>query len=238
MAAKYWAGVYLVAALAMPAMGCSLELGDSPFLCNKGGKPECPVGYTCTNNYCVKEGECPDTVPGCKGTSTCGNGTCEAGEKTTCPKDCTGGNNEAGPPDDGGPKDIGNTPPDTVPWAADQPIIMPDTDPWPPDNGPTQAGYGFKCNSTTLPCQPGLDCIAVGSACTSFCTKKCTTSGQVCTGNPAGTSAYCLLENSSTGQYHCAFICKLDTQTWACPGNLTCSPTPNPPTSKQYPCLP
>ena len=236
MAVKFLACAALLA-VAMAPTGCSLDLGDSPFLCNKGGKPECPAGYECKGTYCVQEGTCPSTVPGCGGTTTCGDNKCEAGEKTSCPKDCPGTNNEAGAPD-AGPLEGGAPPPDMMPPA--------DTDPWPPDQPmmfpdqtPTQAGYGSKCLNGFPPCQPGYDCVAIGSATTAFCTKTCTsTTGGVCSGSPPGTEAYCLLENSTTGVRHCAFLCKLDSQTWSCPGNLTCSPAPNPPGSTQYPCMP
>ncbi len=44
--------------------GCNLDLGEIPFLCNKG-EPKCPNGYTCQSNVCVREGECPVGVKGC-----------------------------------------------------------------------------------------------------------------------------------------------------------------------------
>ena len=111
--------------------------------------------------------------------------------------------------------------------------------PPPPDKPPPAlSGYGSKCLNGFPACQAGYDCVAVGSATSTFCTKQCSPSGQVCTGTPPGTAAYCLLQNSSTGQYHCSFLCKLDSQTWSCPANLTCSSSPNPPGSKQYPCMP
>ena len=228
----------VVSLAAVASSGCSLNLGDSPFICNTG-EPQCPLGYACKSNYCVKDGKCPDHVPGCEGsTAKCGNGKCEAGEITSCPKDCTGTGDARAP-------DMGQ-----VPWEQGVPppdmMQSHDWDPWPPDKfipspdlKPALAGYGYKCLNGHPACEPGLDCVAVGSATTAFCTQKCTsTTGAQCPGTPPGTAAYCLLENSSTLQRHCVFLCKLDTQTWSCPGNITCSPTPNPPLSQQYPCLP
>jgi len=228
----------ILAVGAAACSGCALKLGDAPFLCNSG-EPQCPLGYECNNGYCVPEGKCPETVPGCPAAKpACGNNKCEAGEKTSCPKDCTG-KSDARPPDQGqGNVDKGPLPPDMM--------ASHDWDPWPPDKGPpppdTQpalAGYGWKCNNGHPKCQPGLDCVAIGSATTAFCTKECFSStGAQCTGTPTGTSAYCVIENSSTKKRHCAFLCRLQTQTWPCPGNLTCSSSPNPAGSQQYPCMP
>jgi len=71
-------------------VGC-MDLGDVPFYCCKDCDPQCPGGYECKGNYCVRKGSCPDVVPECKNTNKCGNGTCDAGEdKTSCPADCGG----------------------------------------------------------------------------------------------------------------------------------------------------
>jgi len=48
-----WAG--LAAALLTAATGCSLDLGEAPFLCHPG-TPECPAGYECSGKVCVREG--------------------------------------------------------------------------------------------------------------------------------------------------------------------------------------
>jgi hypothetical protein len=63
-----------------------MDLGEAPFKCCKGCKPqECPDGYECKGDSCVKKGTCPDSVAGCK----CGNGQCDPGENNeTCPSDC------------------------------------------------------------------------------------------------------------------------------------------------------
>ena len=174
----------VVSLAAVASSGCSLNLGDSPFICNTG-EPQCPLGYACKSNYCVKDGKCPDHVPGCEGsTAKCGNGKCEAGEITSCPKDCTG-TGDARPPDMGQvPWEQGVPPPDMM--------QSHDWDPWPPDKfipspdlKPALAGYGYKCLNGHPACEPGLDCVAVGSATTAFCTHKCTsTTGAQCPGTP------------------------------------------------------
>jgi len=46
--------------------GCSPDLGEIPFFCNKGNTP-CPEGYRCTGGYCHREGECPSLIPECRG---------------------------------------------------------------------------------------------------------------------------------------------------------------------------
>ena len=53
-----------VAALLVGAGGCSLDLGEIPFVCNPG-EPKCPEGYTCTDNVCHREDECPASIKSC-----------------------------------------------------------------------------------------------------------------------------------------------------------------------------
>ncbi len=79
---------------AFSLIGCSIELGESPFECNDG-TPECPSGYECMasdllkRKYCVKAGACPAFIPECVPNATCGDNKCEAGENTqSCPGDC------------------------------------------------------------------------------------------------------------------------------------------------------
>lgn len=58
----------LLGALVLGALvlgGCSLDLGEIPFLCNRGNTP-CPEGYTCTAGYCHREGACPSLIPQCR----------------------------------------------------------------------------------------------------------------------------------------------------------------------------
>jgi hypothetical protein len=87
--------VLLPLALLIPA--CALELGDAPFYCCAKCNPQCPDGYECKANYCVKEGECPETVPGCKSGGNCGNNACDNGETcATCAADCGKCNNVCG----------------------------------------------------------------------------------------------------------------------------------------------
>ncbi len=228
-------------ALAASLLGaCSLDIGEIPFKCNKGGYPLCPAGYECKfSEWCVQEGTCPSTLAGCGGDGgSCGNGKCEAGESASCPADCA--NTEAGVTGDVGMQwpDQGVNTPDIDPWAPDQPPLPPDMPPLPPDMPVTGGDFGDKCSLSSPNCNSGLTCIGIGTGATmGFCTKTCPTSGSPCTGTPTGTFAACLLKDSSN-KYYCAFLCKLSTQSWSCPGTLSCSPSANPPGSDQHPCMP
>ena len=236
-------GKHILAALATLTLGgCVLELGDAPFLCNRGGNPECPDGYECRGITAAKQPCCvqvgAELGPGCNGsTVTCNNnGKCESGENTgNCPKDCPS------KVTDGGPKPEGTKPPDNgQPPPPDQFVPPPDQykPPPPPDMKPPLGGFGAKCN-TSMPCSTAFQCTTVGATATDgFCTKKCYTSGSTCTGMPTGTMAYCLLSNPAKTEYYCAFLCKLSIQTWACPATLKCDPVENPPGSGQFVCLP
>jgi hypothetical protein len=71
-----WSGIgrhLLLGLLLAPLAGCSPDLGAIPFFCNKG-YPKCPDGYTCTDNYCHREDECPEVIPGCQGKRTADGG--------------------------------------------------------------------------------------------------------------------------------------------------------------------
>ncbi len=114
------------------AQGCSLDLGEAPFKCNKG-KPKCPDGYQCSKwGNCIKNGFCPSNLAECAsldagvkadGTTgdatgaNCGNGKCDPGETaTSCPKDCNSsavcGNGKCDPGETAAscPKDCGSSP--------------------------------------------------------------------------------------------------------------------------------
>jgi len=231
----------VVITMVVASSGCVLELGEAPFLCNKGGNPECPDGYECRgvtakNKFCcVQVGA--ELGPGCTGTTvTCNNnGKCESGENTAnCPKDCPKKTTDGGPKPEGTkPPPDGNNPP-----PPDQFVPPPDQFKPPPDTKPPLGGFGAKCNKT-FPCSTAYQCVTVGTGTVDgFCTKKCYNSGGACTGMPTGTGAYCLLSNSAKTEYYCAFLCKLGTQTWKCPSTLKCDPVENPPGSGQYVCLP
>jgi hypothetical protein len=83
---------FLAILVPLLAGGCTVDLGEAPFFCCKDCDPQCPEGYECKGNYCVKKGTCPEFVPECKTTSSCGNGKCDPGEDaTSCPADCGSG---------------------------------------------------------------------------------------------------------------------------------------------------
>lgn len=226
-----WRWGILLAAGAVALSGCALDLGHTPFHCNKGGNPVCPDGYECQQNCCVKEGEEPP--PSCLQGGTCGNGKCDPGEtNASCAKDCKGTQKDKTVPQ----QDGGGPPPQDqfVPPPQDQ------YKPPPPDQyKPPPGQFGALC-STAKPCATGLTCALVtAGATTGFCTKQCFTSGNACTGQPAGTGAYCILsDNSTPKKYFCAFLCKAGTQTWPCPAGLKCNPVDNPPGSGQNSCDP
>jgi hypothetical protein len=100
--------------------------------------------------------------------------------------------------------------------------------------GPPEAGFGDFCDSST-PCQGTLTCFPMKSSGEGFCTKQCSNTGQMCTGSPAGTQAFCIFPGQTGGTY-CGFLCKADAQTWSCPSTLQCATEPNPPGSTQFPC--
>ena len=233
MAGRHILSILAVATVALS--GCAAELGDAPFLCNKGGNPECPDGYECQGVCCVKIGAEPGS--GCGGGQTCNNnGKCEAGENTgNCPKDCPKKTDGGVQPEGGNPKQDTGTPPPPdqfVPPPPDQFVPPPD------QYKPPAGNFGTKCN-TSAPCTAAFQCTTVGATATDgFCTKKCYTSGSQCTGMLGGTMAYCLLSNSAKTEYYCAFLCKLGTQSWPCPSGLKCDPAENPPGSGQFVCLP
>ncbi len=227
--------LFLLAVATLALSGCAVELGDAPFLCNKGGNPECPDGYECQGACCVKVGAEPGA--GCGGGQTCNNnGKCESGENPgNCPKDCPKKTTDGGGKlDNGKKKDTGGNPPPPdqfVPPPPDQFVPKPDLYK-PPGN------FGTKCNAKA-PCSSAFQCTTVGATATDgFCTKKCYNSGSKCTGMLGGTMAYCLLSNSAKTEYYCAFLCKIGTQTWPCPSGLKCDPVENPPGSGQFVCLP
>lgn len=214
-----------MAALAAAVLlsGCALDLGDIPFLCNKG-TPRCPDGYTCTSGYCHKSDECPGAIPGCQQPLI-----------------------DATPPGDAG-ADLPQIKLDGQPIVdakKDKPTISPDSknecvngntkcvsktkfkiclkNTWNTDtcenickltgydySGDCQyntktgkaecpcgkyVGFGGLCNDN-IKCNPaqGLICASFGTATTGYCTKYCTNLYGTCPGYPSGTMAKCTLQ--------------------------------------------
>lgn len=89
-------------------------------------------------------------------------------------------------------------------------------------------GFGQRCSSSTA-CKPGLICAVVKSGSTAgSCSKYCPKAGFPCVGGPAGTQAYCLV-NDGKGKLLCLFLCKFtdannQTHSYPCPSTLKCSP--------------
>jgi hypothetical protein len=109
-------------------------------------------------------------------------------------------------------------------------------------DGAAKGAWGQPCtvgDDTT--CATGLFCLQGPAGGTvGFCTKTCpATSSAQCPGTPPGTAAFCVVTTvDAQGDKGCAFACKEGSQTYACPGALTCETTEDPPGSGQYLCLP
>ena len=106
---------------------------------------------------------------------------------------------------------------------------------------PGTKGFGDACGGT-VGCKTGFICaITQTGSKKGFCSKKCTTSGQPCTGSPSGTESYCLLSDGK-GSNYCVFLCKYKgssgPKTVPCPTGLTCGTKENPAGSGQYSCVP
>ena len=103
-------------------------------------------------------------------------------------------------------------------------------------------GYGDPCDvANASACADGFLCLQGPSGGNiGFCTKTCpSTSSTACPGTPSGTAAYCVVTDvDSQGDKGCAFVCRVASQTYTCPGALKCQTTDDPPGSGQYLCLP
>jgi hypothetical protein len=75
---------------------------------------------------------------------------------------------------------------------------------------------------------------------TGFCTKTCPKgSSAICPGAPEGSTAYCVVTDVNAARDKgCAFLCEVGGQTYACPHQLKCATTQEPPGSGQRLCLP
>lgn len=242
-----------VAALALvisaAVTGCSLELGEIPFLCNRGS-PRCPDGYECVDNHCVKEGTCPKSLP-----------QCASGDAAITPD--KGG--------DAGVITFDGKPADT-PGKTDAPPVKQDqgqkcspgvgsscvdsktlkycgtSSSWKTDlcaklcadGGFDYAdgcqydttskkylcicgkfsGFGGLC-TTKQKCQTALICATFGTSANGYCTKYCTNLQGVCPGTtPSGTLARCILQiNTSSGLQ---YACGFDCTMAQCPTGMKC----------------
>jgi len=127
---------------------------------------------------------------------------------------------DAGPPPDATGDDSGA--PDQL--APDTTIVV------------TDAQFGEACGPGVAICAAGLQCLQISSGSPNgYCTALCSSPGQLCSGAPPGTLAACVAQLDSG--YACAFLCRVGSDTYVCPAELTCSVQPNPPGSSQYPCL-
>jgi hypothetical protein len=128
---------------------------------------------------------------------------------------------------------------------AGAPDAAPIVDATPPEasaaDAGARAGYGEPCELADAGCADGLFCLEGPSGgSVGFCTKTCpSTSSAACPGAPAGTAAYCVVTDvDPQGDKGCAFLCRVGSQTYTCPGALKCQTTEDPPGSGQYLCLP
>src|SRR5581483_3316647 len=109
-------------------------------------------------------------------------------------------------------------------------------------DGAVSGSYGQPCtvgDDTT--CNAGLFCLQGPSGgSVGFCTHTCPpTSSSRCMGTPPNTAAYCVVTDvDAQGDKGCAFVCRVGTRTYTCPGALQCQTTDEPPGSGQYLCLP
>jgi hypothetical protein len=108
----------------------------------------------------------------------------------------------------------------------------PDTAMWPDVRGADEpfgriCELGKACPDKDL-AGHDLVCIGVtgGAAGRGFCSRPCTDVGGECFGVPNGQSASCFLEENAgdagPGNKFCGFLCKTKTNTWTCPGGMTC----------------
>lgn len=205
-------------ALAVLLAGCP---GSLPVMGDNGGSSTGDMAIGSLGGPCFSDNTCYAGY-------TCSNGVCIQSSSQE------GGNPQADSGD--GPHTETSTPqPDLTPPTPDLPPT--------PDQKITANGtFGSICSATAY-CSASYSCVVIGAgASKGFCTKTCPTMTQQCTGGPSGTQPYCILKNSSTSKYYCVFLCKWgtgsSTSTAACPKDLTCDTSQNPPGSGQYVCIP
>lgn len=107
-----------------------------------------------------------------------------------------------------------------------------------PDLTPANV-FGGPCDANGN-CPDGFICLP-GPTSGSFCSKSCpANSSAMCAGAPSGTAAYCVVTNADPqGDKGCAFVCaEPGGKHYACPGQLVCETTDDPPGSGQRLCLP
>jgi hypothetical protein len=246
----------VAALLALPTSSCSDDA-------KKGVGESCANNTDCADaichsGICVSRSPLTNGAP-CQGNAfcrslKCSGGTCAQNDRadgTAClnaeecaSRACTAGICLGATPPDGGRPDA------SVDWdgapipdrgtvvdhgtVVDQ-YLQPEQFLWPDlpvADGASAGLFGALCTSS---CGLTLTCIKPGTG-SGFCTKTCSQPGQPCSGAPAGTGAFCVMQVGST--YYCGFLCKTSTQSWNCPTQLKCDTTDNPPGSGNYYCLP
>ncbi len=106
--------------------------------------------------------------------------------------------------------------------------------------GGAGSAFGDPCTMDGAKgCGAGLLCLSP-SGNQGFCSKSCDQGGQACEGAPAGTAAFCIVEEAGTpnGKKGCAFVCQEPGKTFTCPGQLKCQSYEDPAGSGQKLCLP
>ncbi len=235
--------------LALGVVGCSLDLGEAPFQCNKGS-PRCPDEYECIltggghPGYCVRYGTCPDSLPQCAAHKGDGPVAKDAGVDKKIPTDGPVKVDQPVKVDKGTSCVPGAT---TCPntstlrycdndgkWKTDTCANLCKTggydyaDSCKFEAGKAKylcscgkyAGFGGLC-SKDQKCAPSAPlCVVFPGGSKGFCTRECTNLQGVCPGAPSGSISKCQHKLQTTTGFK--YICGFDCSLASCPMGMTC----------------